>query len=755
MTLPLPDLLTEAHRPGGIDAAPLVLGGPHDLTVAQVSDVARHRRRVTLHPDCIRRVGRCRQMVDFLVERNEKVYGLTTGFGILRDTVIRQDQTRHLQDNLIRSHAAGVGEPFDEDVVRAAMLLRINTLCRGNSGVRPRLLQALVDLLNSDLYPLVPEQGSVGASGDLAPLSHLVLVVMGDPEARLHAGPDGRPLRGGPLRRRTRRDEFVSLREWFAGAWSDRDQGASDAALSDAALAAGLSSGPGDGFRPVRLEAKEGLALNNGTQMMTSVACLAVVDAWMTIRTAEVAAALSLEANRGVRGAYLPPIHAVRPQRFQGDVARRVIGYCRASQILDCYLNSAHLRRASQHLSRARSQLTRLRRHLGERGLSIPASLTQVDRGIRALSAQVRGLIPTVDTDDGPVADPTVISGWSDLPPVHQIRLLDRHLQSARLATSALLQTCTQATFPVGDGAAQLESQLVEVQNQLRKAVPTSPLVQDDYSFRCYPQVAACAWRALEHVHEIVHVEVNSATDNPLLFPPRPPGLDDAAWERMTPSDYRAWLDRDPTASTDACRQGVIGGGNFHGEPVAIAMDYFTIAMAEVASISERRIAHLVDAHHSRGLPPFLVDDSGLNSGFMIPQYTAAALVSENKVLAHPASVDSVPTCANSEDHVSMGTIAARKAAQVTENVRKVVGIELLAARIAVGFRTPLQPGRPLRTALAWLSERGVVPFSDETTMYPQLDRARAVLDDPDLPDLLVRLAEESAAEGAAPVSPA
>jgi histidine ammonia-lyase len=543
-----------------------------------------------------------------------------------------------------------------------------------------------------------------------------------------------------------RRREFVSFRGWFADAWSDQENGAQDVELARAARAAGFASADGDGFRPIRLEAKEGLALNNGTQMMTAVACLAVVDAWMTLRVSEVAASLSLESNRGVRGAYLPPIHAVRPQRYQADVARRVIGYCHESQILDCYLNSAHLRRAGQHLSRARAQLTRLRRHLGERGVSIPASLRQVDSGIRALTDQITELIPTVLVDDERVADPQVVADWSAMPPVRQIARLDKHLQSARLATTALLQTCTQATFPTGDGSTQLETQLVEVQNQLRKAVPTSPLVQDDYSFRCFPQVAACAWRALEHVHEIVLIEVNSATDNPLLFPPRPPQTDDEAWADLSPEAYRDWLEADPPARIDACRGGVIGGGNFHGEPVAIAMDYFTIAMAEVASISERRIAHLVDAHHSRGLPPFLVDDSGLNSGFMIPQYTAAALVSENKVLAHPASVDSIPTCANSEDHVSMGTIAARKAAEVTENLRKVVAIELLAGRLAIGFRAPLQPGEPLRRALEWLTERGVVPFSDETTMYPQLDRARAILDDPSLPDLLIELQQHAEA---------
>ncbi len=745
MTLPLPDLLAAEHRPLGASGPPLVLGGETDLSLAQIVDVSRHRRRVALHPECIRRVARCRQMVEFLVDQNEKVYGLTTGFGILRDTVIEASQTRHLQDNLIRSHAAGVGEAFDEDIVRAAILLRINTLCRGNSGVRPVVLQTLVDMLNADLYPLVPEQGSVGASGDLAPLSHLVLVVMGDPEARVHAGSNGKPLCGGPIRKRARREEFVSFRAWFATAWADRRIGPSDTSLAEAARDAALENSDGHYFSPIRLEAKEGLALNNGTQMMTSVACLALHDAWMTLRVSELAAAMSLEANRGVRGAYLPPIHLVRPQKFQGDVAQRVIAYCRDSQILDNYLNSAHIRRARQHLDKSRILLTRLRRDLGNRGLAVPASLTQMDRDIARLSRQLETLIPTVPGPHGPVADPAVIARWSEAAPVHQIQALDRHLQGARQAASALIQACTQATFPRGDGAAELEAQLVEVQNQLRKAVPTSPLVQDDYSFRCYPQVASCGWRALEHVHEIVHIEVNSATDNPLLFPPVPPGMSASAWAALEPEAYRAWLENDRTHSIAACRAGVIGGGNFHGEPVAVAMDYFTIAMAEIASISERRIAHLVDASQSRGLPPFLVDDSGLNSGFMIPQYTAAALVSENKVLAHPASVDSIPTCANSEDHVSMGTIGARKAGAVLENVRKVVAIELLAARLALVFRAPLQPGVPVQRAVDWLQDHGVVPFSDESTMYPMLDNARRVLDEPSLPDLLVELAALSA----------
>jgi histidine ammonia-lyase len=235
-------------------------------------------------------------------------------------------------------------------------------------------------------------------------------------------------------------------------------------------------------------------------------------------------------------------------------------------------------------------------------------------------------------------------------------------------------------------------------------------------------------------VVETVEVENNSATDNPLLFPPEPvEGFDSIAVK-----DYADWLRADPDRILKS-RQGVLGGGNFHGEPIAVAMDYLAICMAEVANIAERRIANLVDESHSRGLPPFMVESSGLNSGFMVPQYTAASLVSENKVLSHPASTDSIPTCANTEDHVSMGTIAARKAAELVENVHHVVAIEILAAYQGLSFRAPLQPGLPLRKVIQVLSESGLKRYDDDRVMYPEMERVKALLSEKAMLDCLLK----------------
>jgi histidine ammonia-lyase len=293
-----------------------------------------------------------------------------------------------------------------------------------------------------------------------------------------------------------------------------------------------------------------------------------------------------------------------------------------------------------------------------------------------------------------------------------------RATASAALATLEGLQAPERSPIRARDA-------LVRVLSNLVHACPSAPPVQDDYSTRCAPQVLACAHRALDHAREVVSVEINSATDNPLLFPPEPPGGLDA----MTDAEYGRWLALPAQAPTLPDR--VLGGGNFHGEPIAKVMDYFAIAMAEVASIAERRVAHMVDEALSNGLPPFLMAATGLNSGFMIPQYTAAALVSENKVLCHPASVDSIPTCAGSEDHVSMGTIAARKAARVLEHVLMVVAIEVLCANQALSFRAPLRPGRGVEAVLAFLKAKGVEVIEDDRVMYPDMQRVRALLSSP------------------------
>jgi histidine ammonia-lyase len=447
-------------------------------------------------------------LVEEWAASDEVVYGITTGFGDLASVKISPRDRRVLQENLLRSHACGVGTPYPVDVTRAIMLLRINTLSRGHSGISHATLSGLVALLNAGIHPVIPCQGSVGASGDLCPLSHLAIALLGDGEAEF----------GGRI---------VPVR--------------------DALSAAGL--------KPLSLGAKEGLALNNGTTVMNAVGALALIDALRLSKIADIAAAMSLEALHGVPYAYDARTHALRAYRGQHDVASNVRRIIEGSEIIDRY---------------------------------------KKDR------------------------------------------------------------------------------------------------VQDAYSLRCVPQVHGASRDALAYVRSVLEIEINSVTDNPLIFP----------------------QDRE-----------ALSGGNFHGQPLALVMDFFGIALAEFASISERRQARMVDASLS-DLPPFIIEDSGLNSGFMIPQYTSAALVSENKVLAHPSSVDSIPTSANQEDHVSMGGYAARKAVTILENARRVLAIEMLLSAQALDFsRLSLRPGKG--TLAAHECVRGAIPYlKKDEYLHPLIERA-------------------------------
>jgi len=476
------------------------------LLIEDVINVSRKGQSVCLDEEALQRVIRSRTMLEKLVDSDAVVYGITTGFGRFSDVNISRKDAIQLQKNLIASHATAVGDPLPEEAVRAALLLRINALARGCSGVRPLLLDRLIDLLNLGIVPVIPEQGSLGASGDLAPLSHLALVVTGEGEA------------------------------YFKG---ERMSGA-------AALAAA-------GLEPVTLVEKEGLALINGTQVMTAIGALAYYDAVNLLKASMITAALTLEAQLAVPDAFDP-----------------LIGQVRAYQ------------------------------------------------GHRYVSEMIRCLI-------------------------------------------------------VG-------SKLIG--SDRRK-------VQDAYSLRCVPQVHGATANALDYVRSILEIEINSVNDNPLLFPEE---------------------------------NKVLSGGNFHGQPVAQAMDFMAIAIAELASIAERRVERLVNPSLS-GLPPFLVKEGGLNSGLMIAQYTAASLVSENKVLCHPASVDSIPSSANQEDHVSMGTTAARKARKVVDNVAAVLGIELLVAAQAVDFQGAENLGRG--TAAAHQLLRQEVDFIErDVILYPRVNRA-------------------------------
>ena len=497
-----------------------------DLTIVAVEAVARHGAHATLDPDARARMAEARAVIERLVAEGAVVYGVTTGFGDLATTFIPPGEVGQLQRNLLMSHAAGVGPPFPREVVRAMLLLRANTLALGHSGCRPEIVDRLLAMLDAGIHPVIPEQGSLGASGDLAPLAHLALPIIGRGEVEF---------------RGQRVPALLALR------------------------AAGLE--------PLELEAKEGLALLNGTQMMSAIGALLLADADRLTRTASVAAAMSVEALLGTDVAFAAAYQLARP-------------------------------------------------HPGQ--IAVAAELRHLLRG-STLQASHHG---------------------------------DRHK------------------------------------------------VQDPYSLRCVPQVHGAVRDMLDHLRRVLDIELNSATDNPLVFPGG--GV------------------ADPTAVATGGGL-VISGGNFHGEPVALALDAAKLAIAELGSISERRTALLVDPRLNGGLPAFLAADPGTNSGLMILQYTAAALVSENKVLVHPASADSIPTSANQEDHVSMGSIAARHARTVLGHVEHILAIELICAAQALDFRLDMVAARPGEgVAAAHAAVRARIPRL-EADREPGPDIAAAV----------------------------
>ncbi len=447
-----------------------------ELTLEEVRQVAYGRRSVAISQEALRDMEASYALVQAILASGRPTYGISTGFGDLSRVSISEEENVHLQHNLIRSHACAVGPPMSRPVTRAMMLLRLNALCVGYSGINPLVAQRLADFINLGITPLVPEQGSLGASGDLANLAHMALVLLGEGQAEL-----------------------------------------------DGSLVSGRQALDMRGLEAVRLVGKDGLALINGTSGMLALGILTLLEAEDCLDAADAAAALTFEALRGFRAAYDPGIHTLRRQEGQIETARRLLSMLEGSAYAD---------------SR---------------------------------------------TED----------------------------------------------------------------------------VQDAYTLRCVPQVHGASRDALAYVRTVFDREVNAVTDNPLVF---------------------------------SQRGAVLSGGNFHGQPLALALDFLAIAVSELANISERRTERMVNPQLSNGLPAFLCDKGGVQSGFMIPQYVAASLVSENKILSHPASVDSIPSSANKEDHVSMGAAAARKARQVVRNTSRVLAIELLAGAQALD----LQPGREL-----------------------------------------------------------
>ena len=471
----------------------------NDLTLEDVREVALDGRAVLLAPDAREAVENARAVVEALINGNQVSYAITTGVGKLSDVRIPRDQIRQLQVNLVRSHAVGIGDPLSVAETRAMMLLRANSLAKGYSGVRARTIDVLCEMLNRGVTPVVPSQGSVGASGDLAPLAHLALALIGEGEC---------------LDANHRR---VPAAEALAKAQIDS----------------------------LQLEAKEAVSLINGTQAMLAVGTLALLSAETLVDSADVIGSLSLDALRGTDVAFDDRIHRVRPHPGQLRTA-------------------ANLRRMLE-------------------------------------GSQIR----------------------------------ESHRE------------CTR--------------------------------VQDAYSLRCIPQVHGAVRDTIGYCREVFETEANSAVDNPLVFPAAAQGPNRASAAAGAPG---------------SAENAVLSGGNFHGEPIAFGLDFLGIALSALAGISERRIERLVNPALNEGLPPFLAPEAGLNSGFMMPQVTAAALVSENKVFAHPASVDSITTSGNKEDYVSMGMTAALKLRRIVENTRNVLAIEAMTAAQALDFRNPLKTGR-------------------------------------------------------------
>jgi histidine ammonia-lyase len=498
-----------------------VLVGRH-LTLEALADVARRGRPVAFDPDARAKVVRSRAAIDAIAlagDDGPRVYGVNTGFGALSETRISASDVRQLQKNLVRSHSTGIGPDLPVPEVRGMMLLRAQVLALGCSGVRPELVDVLLAMLEKRVHPRIPAQGSVGASGDLAPLAHLALAMIGEGEARLDDGP---PMPSAEAMKRA-------------------------------------------GVKPVALEAKEGLALINGTQLMAALGTLALLDAEHLCAVADVAGAMSLEALKGSSRPFDERLQAARPHPGQAIVAANLCALLAESDIMESH------------------------KHCGK--------------------------------------------------------------------------------------------------------------VQDAYSLRCMPQVHGASRDALAWVRGVLEREINSITDNPSVFLTEGGGAD------------------------------IISGGNFHGQPLALALDLAAMATAELANISERRVEQLVNPALSTGLTPFLAPGSGLHSGFMIAQVASASLVSENKVLCHPASVDSIPSSAGKEDHVSMGSVSARKLRQVVDNVLQSLAIEIMTAAAGLDQRAPLAPSKGVAAAHAAVRSK-VKPLTEDRPLYLDIASVAGMVSD-------------------------
>lgn len=508
-----------------------------DLTIEQVIDIAYNYKEVSIDTS---KLEKSRNFVEKKVKDGSIVYGITTGFGSNVDKQISPENAEELQVNLLRSHACGVGNYFSTEISRAVMAIRLNTLLKGFSGIKEETVRQLEFLLNKQIHPLIPEQGSVGASGDLCPLSHMALPLIGEGEI-----------------------EYQDIK------WKTEEFAKSEEAQYI-------------GYKPIKLSYKEGLALNNGTTIMAAVGAIAIYRAEMLFKTSLLSTALIYEALGARKDAFaFEKIHEARRHKGQIETAKILAKLLKDSKMVGITQKEILEQVLENNLIKSTKAINELQRINKEKDPEKQEQIT--DKAINILKSE------------------------------------------DEFAAAEILAFAKKKWKP-----------------------------QDSYSIRCVPQVFGASLTAINHIEEIVENELNAACDNPLIFP----------------DDNKA-----------------ISGGNFHGQPIALVMDYLKLAISEMGNIMERQINKMVDSSTNDCLPAFLVGNSGLNSGLMITQYAAAAIASENKVLVHPASADSIPTCENTEDHVSMGTIAARQALQIIDNVERILSIDIMTGLYAVSLR--------------------------------------------------------------------
>ena len=605
----------------------VVLTGDN-ITVRDVINVAYFNAKVELSEEARDKIKKCRHFIEDAVKKKLIIYGVNTGFGALSTEILDENKIIELQENLLKSHSAGVGKDLPIPIVRAAMFLRAHMFTKGHSGVRLELVEKIIELLNKNIIPAVPEKGSVGASGDLAPLSHMALALIGEGFVYVANGGDYTKL---PTKK------AFELK----------------------------------GIKPLKLSYKEGLALNNGTQISTATGIVALYDAIKLFLLANISTSLSLEGLAGIKDAFDDKIQEARPyrgQKLSAEIIRALVKDSKLSMNTDDKILLqdiiAYCKEKERKLTLCFSKKT-----LYFRGIDINSLYKWFKRTIQE-NFKNKKISCTLE-DDSIKKEYHIILSCESKDTICQLKKILENNSNFDYITKRNLSD-----------------------------------IQDAYSLRCAPQVHGAVFETIDFVKKILGTEINSIVDNPLVFPET---------------------------------QQVISGGNFHGEPIGFAMDFLGIAVAELANISERRIFRLLDPKLNRKLPPFLIGAHtlGLHSGLMLTQYTAASLVSENKVLAHPATVDSIPTSANQEDHVSMSANAALKVLRIIENTKYVLSIEILNAIQAIYLRAKYADKIPtdllssdLAKIVNKISKRVEFPINSDRIFRKDIDIVYSILDD-------------------------